>query len=312
MNQQEQIARWQERLEDTFLSDIPEGERLSEIIEYEKDYGGYINEKLRGYRVLTDSFFNFYLDTIRSANIWLSKNSLPQNWSNYLRTLLFYVTIFKSFRAAENLLLCGYPLDGYSLLRDLKDRALFLGAIINGSTTLLAIEGLQKYKDGKSLSKSEHEDIRKERKKEQRRVLQIMTGKKSGLENEHLKELTRWTRMFHEEVHGSRYTYLTGGGGWLRGVEPLYIAPHPMDKQIGMYANRSNEIGWMLLRTLPFLQPTPHAFGEDWIVKWNILDESFRFMVEALDRAGKKIAQAIIVLVDTKFLFAPDNCYSEK
>ena len=114
--------------------------------------------------------------------------------------------------------------------------------------------------------------------------------------------------MFHIEVHGSRFTYAFEGKPWLTESAPLPVAPRPDANSASMYLNRSNELGWMHLRLMPMLQIHAGAFGAEWTLKWNILDESFRFAVESLTKdLGKPIGAAISHLVDTCFAFHPES-----
>jgi hypothetical protein len=76
-----------------------------------------------------------------------------------------------------------------------------------------------------------------------------------------------------------------------------------------MYVNRVAEVAWMVLRTYPLLQLAPGSFGQEWHRKWDILDDSFRVYVGALARLGKKVADAVIALIDSKFDFSPGTTY---
>ncbi len=49
---------------------------------------------------------------------------------------------FRNFRAAEVTKNNGYPLDGFALLRDLKDRAIHFGAVVLGAAHILALHGV--------------------------------------------------------------------------------------------------------------------------------------------------------------------------
>jgi hypothetical protein len=106
-----------------------------------------------------------------------------------------------------------------------------------------------------------------------------------------------WEKMFHEEVHGSKFTLADTGFDWLKGEKPLYIEPVPTEDAIAMYVNRASEIGWLITRMLPFLQLDVNAFGNDWKTKYIVLDESFEIMNQGLEKLGKKIATAFIYFV---------------
>jgi hypothetical protein len=116
--------------------------------------------------------------------------------------------------------------------------------------------------------------------------------------------------MFNEEVHGSHLTQAHTLRR-LRSGAPL-MGPQYDELPAAMYANRCSEASWMMLRTIPILQLGPRAFGDEWARKWHILDDSFREMVLSLERLGKPIARAIVVLVDTKLAFNPDWFYQER
>lgn len=307
------VAEWQKRLEDTFSTDNIIGKRLMTIINMEKAYGQCVVQKFRGYRVLTDSFFDFYMETLQVASDWLQVHDISHDAPSYPTVFLLYVVNFRSLRAVENLFLCGYPIDGYALLRDVKDRAIFIGAIMNRLSSFNALYiGKRATGEGtEPFTRKEYEKIREQRKKEEHVVLNQMLRSKSGLSKEHVTEIRQWEQLFHEEVHGSRFTYFMEGGPWLKGERNLLLGPLPKDSTISMYINRSNEICWMLLRTLPFLQLKPGAFGKDWARKWVILDDSFRFAEESLGKMNKKIAWAVIELIEQKFRFSPEETYFE-
>lgn len=302
------VAEWQSRLEKYFKVDGIVGGHLIDILDMESAYGKYVIGKFHGHLVLMDSFYSFFIETLRTAVEFANAKGIPKECPYYRFILLYYVTIFRSFRAAENLLNRGYPLDGYALLRDIKDCAIFLGALARGRTSFSKLLGEPK---SGNITEEEYHRIKIERKKEERRILDETIRKKSGLPPQVQKELETWENLFHEEIHGSKLTF-TEGMDWLLGKRPLSLGPIPNDKSAAMYMNRASEIGWLTVRTLPFLQLEPNAFGRQWTEKREVLDESFRLMVESLGKLGKEIGKAFIQLVDIKFSF-PDNLhYHEK
>ena len=202
-------------------------------------------------------------------------------------------------------MLKGYPLDGYALLRDLKYRCIFLAGIAHNITSVSALFGIQGLE---SATIEEWPKIKKRRKKEEGRILSKMIRKDSGLSEEIRKELDRWEQMFHEQVHGSKFTFFLEGGDWMVGKGPISIGPLPNEKSMAMYMNRAAEIGWMLTRLLPFLQPAQNAFSAEWRGRYNILDDSFRVMVQSLSDIGKKVADAFMFFIDKKFAF-PETFY---
>jgi hypothetical protein len=223
--------------------------------------------------------------------------------------LWIFSTVFRKFRAAENLLLCGYSLSGYGLLRDLKDQAIILGAIGNNITTYPKVSGVQQNEEEIKSELTKLHDIKRRRKKEEKKVFNQMLRSESGLPKDCRQELELWENLFHVEVHGSRLSIAYEFEDWIKGKTHLPIIPKPTLDKVSMYLNRSNEIGWMVLRTLPLLQLSAGAFGPEWSKKWNVLDDSFRGAVERLEQAGEKIASAIIYLIESKFSFQPEETY---
>ena len=302
------IGEWQRRIGENFTIDGLIGGHLCEIIGKEKEYGVFFAETFHGQSALIDSFQSFYVETIRSTERWINENCWPKNSTNYVPVYLYYITNFKSFRACENLLLRGYPLDGYALLRDLKDRAIFLGAIAKNVTTLPRIYG---YETIKEASEEAWKRSRKEREREQKKVLSKMIRQNSGLPENTRILLQKWEQLFNEEVHGSRLTFMSEFDDLIKGKGPVSIGPTPKINPMAMYMNRASEIGWLFTRLLPFLQPVKMAFGESWATRQKILDDSFRFMVEGLSKLGKDFIEAFIYFVDSNFCFYDTLYYSE-
>lgn len=320
------ISEWQKRLEKTFIGpNNIVGERVMQVIDGETAYKETVVNKYIGHRFLSDSFFDFYMETLGLATDWVQKNGYPKNAGNYSMLFFRHVATFRNLRAAENVSVLGYPLDGLSLLRNVKDQAIFLGAIANGFTTLYALWGYSKKED---MKKTRPEDIksgipimqieqfaelRKKAKKEEDRIFDIMLRKKSGLYGDHIKELSQWEDLFNIEIHGSRFTYAFEMVNWFMGVKSPSLVPQFEEPQIAMYMNRVNEIEWLILRTLPFMQLDSFAFGKEWAKKWKILDESFYIIFERLWSQNKNsIALAIIELAENKFRFSPELLYFEK
>lgn len=303
------VEQWLKRLEDNFSSNGIVGEHLFEIFDLEKKCGESFVNTYHGQSVLIDSFQSFYIETIRSAYRWIAQNGWPKGSDHYSTILVSYVVNFRSFRACENLLMKGYPLDGYALLRDLKDRAVFLGAIANNITTFRKI--YYGYANDGTDTEKLWKKQKNERKKEESRVFGRMLREDSGLPEKVIIELRKWEQLFHEEVHSSRMSFVYELREWLRNNVPPSLGPTPIEDPMAMYMNRAVEIGWMLVKLLPFIQPTENAFGARWKERQEILDDSFRIMELGLSHVGKKIADAFICFVEKKFSFPRDFCYFE-
>ena len=156
------VDEWQKRLKDTFSVGEITGGALLEVINAESDYTTFITTRFRGHLILMDSFGAFSLETLRLAEAQYRSGSIgKQKW--YPRLLLEEVMNFKRVRAAENLLLRGYPSTGYGLLRDLKDRAAFIAGIAKGYTTIERLHGLVDVRGKTSLTQDDMETIHRSR-----------------------------------------------------------------------------------------------------------------------------------------------------
>jgi hypothetical protein len=168
--------------------------------------------------------------------------------------------------------------------------------------------------DGQTLTEDNLSQITNLRIQEERRVWSLLLRKDSGLPQEVIKELSIWERMFHEEVHGSKFSLGADVMRWFRGQGEPSIGPTPPtlnDTSWSNYMNRAAEIGWLVVRLLPYLQPAQNAFGEDWRKKHDILDDSFRFSEQSLCKECKEIGEAFTKFVDEKFSFKKPFHYFE-
>lgn len=298
-----------DRLDKVFSSEGIIGARLIPILEKERQNEEIAEAKFRGFRWLTDSFFDFYLETIKAAEVCCLSKGLPQQLSCYPSVFLKFVVNFWSFRAGDVLYRNGYPLDGYALLRDLKDQAIAFAAIHAGISSYRALEGVAPEENA---SETDLEKMRQRRMAEERRVMKLFFGQPSGLSEEVRGHLDGWNSLFHLEVHGSRLTFYSSGGDWLSGRTRLPLVPSPSQDDMVMYVNRGLEIQWMFVRLLPFLQTIPDAFGSAWAGKWTVLDETYRIFIERLSQNNQKPHfQAFIDFIDAKFPNSASISYAE-
>jgi len=300
---------WQERLERVFLQDGIVGGHLIPVLHAESEYGKFVASHFHGQLVLSDSFQAFFIDTLRLAEARYRESSLFPALQWYAYLLLLELSNFRTIRAAEILFVHGRAGQGYGLLRDLKDRAMLLGAVGNRYTTLMAISGVDGGTGKSNDFLARIATIKKRRKKTEDQALSMMTGPKSGLSPNITQCLRKWEEFFHLEVHGARLTSIFEDVGWKMGRELLPILPKPNIDSLANYMNRFCEVSWMVLRSFPILQLKPQDFGIEWAEKWRILDESFLVMADELRKLGKEIAAAIMELVSKKFAFGPDAVY---
>lgn len=308
----------QNELEDKFYGGSPPsvgGERLGPVIDGERAYGEYLVHTFHGYGILINCFFDFFIETMILASKGAFAGQLPNNDKYYALLYVLIFSSFRNFRAAETTMNNGYPLDGYALLRDLKDRAIHLGAIANEFTTANDLFGVNGNDEKRSRTKEDSAEVHnKKGQKEKARVTRLMIGAESGLPEEVMRWLKVWRDLFHLEVHGSRLTYFEDFRTlFIKKQLPSFApGPHENNSDLSMYLNRSTEIGWMFHRVFPYLQLKPRSFGEEWASKWELLDHAFCLQVKSLDEMGKPIGKAFIRLIETKFAFTPDTAYRNK
>jgi hypothetical protein len=307
-------GEWQQRLEDNFsYRGVVGGRLLPLVMEQERLCGAQFIRTFHGHRILTDSFLDFFAQTLDSTAALRYQIGWPQDTPYYVPCLLAFVTQFRGMRAAEILSVNGYPLDGYALQRNLKDQAIFIGSVVSGISSFPALYGLKRTAGSKQpWSKEDHERVFRDRLDEETRVLDHTIGKRSGLAEEHINALGHWNRLFNVQVHGARLASMREADAWVMNKKSFSVGPRIDNDGSAMYMNRSNEVAWMMLRTLPFLQFEDRPFDQSWREKWAVLDESLRVAIEGRGNLGKKIAPAFIAMIDSRFATSPASRYIER
>jgi len=295
---------WQKRLEDTFTVNGLIGGHLIEVHERERRIGTQLVNAFRGQNVLIDSFQSFFVETLNLVLEEIAEQGWPKS-ENYALTFAYFNTIFRRYRAAEVLYYSGYPLEGYSLFRDIKDRALLLCGVLHSVTTLPHVMGMLPVFDD---TPEGHKKATRVRKDEENRITKLICGTDSGLPPSVAAELKFWDDLFHYELHGARLS-IAHELALLRGGMTNRVGPTFHQQAFTVYMNRAAELGWLILRLMPYLQMSNRAFGEEWHRKHEVLDDSFRRMVQSLSNLGKPIGDAFVTLVETKFSFGPDLKY---
>jgi hypothetical protein len=323
------IDQRQKRLKENFRVNGVVGGGLRQIFAQEEACSEHFIKTFPRRCVVANSFQGFFLETVQKSREWVTVHGWPVEAPNYQPVLFYYVFTFRRFRECENLLLKGYPFEGLALLRDLKDQAILICAMAHNITTFPRLFGcaeddVLKNKEQKS-SQRERETgqekvpeylirfrkDRKNRKKEERCIKERILGKNSGFPEDILVELSLWEDLFNEAVHGSRQSFVVENDLWSRGFPPASIGPIPSDSAFLWYGLRASEVAWLLTRLLPFLEPSQDSFGPDWHRRYSILDDEFRYELNEFVRAGKKIGEAFIALVDEKFSFKQPFHYFE-
>ena len=85
------------------------GPYLRPVLVREQDYRSYVEGTFHGSIVLTHCFLSFYRETLSTAEARWRELLVTLDVPWYMPLLLLHSANFTTFRAAENLLLCGYP-----------------------------------------------------------------------------------------------------------------------------------------------------------------------------------------------------------
>lgn len=301
----DELRAWQRRLTEAF--DITDGSNatLRMLSDVEARFGDYVAQNYAGHRALWASFMTFFMETLDRAARSYAAFDTAKRAPHHPTVFVDAVTHFRSFRAADALLYAGYPLDGYALLRDLKDEAVFLGALSSGSTNYRRLRGF-----GQDAALPERSIQTRLRKKEESRLLHEFFSDSGGVDAILAAEARRWSDSFHREVHGSRFTAVDVSRWFLDG-NPLEFAPVPRRETIGPYVSAFPVVGWMFLRCLPFLQLPGKRFDEDWERDWRLLDTSFRWMLSTWDESRAPTGTALTSLIEVRLPFDPTIEYFE-
>lgn len=253
--------------------------------------------EMKGYLALSDAFKCFFLETAESLNTQVKGNINKPLTEFYALFVPRLAHSFQTMCGAERVAIQGYPLHGYTLLRNTFDTAVLASAALQRLTDFYSIEGIE---PGKGIDPVR---MRRLRKATEQKVREQMTGSKSGLSQATITELSMWDSLFDYETHGGRLS-LSSAANWMRGIEPLPILPKYNQRSFAMFVNRYCEVAWMVHRLVPLVQPPSVLLSDSWGEKWAILDESFELMVHALtEENGKPIGAAIVEFVKAKFPF---------
>lgn len=276
--------------------------RLGVLDNAQQEHKQEVN-KLRGFVALSSAFKCFFQETVELINTECRPKIQGQMSEFYALFVPRLVHAFQSLCGAEVLATTGYPYLAFTLLRNVYDNTILTSAALQKITDFYSIEGVEPGKpfDPKSVmalrKKTEYETCKK------------MTGTLSGLAQKIVEQIIKIDTLYDYEVHGGRLT-MTQSMGWMKGVEPLSIMPKYTDQQFSMFMNRFCEVGWMVHRLIPTMQPTGILITGDWAEKWKVIDESFYLTVVSLTaQFGKPVGDAVVELVNVKFPLAADSAF---
>ena len=303
------IKAWQDEMFRAFSVDgMIGGAVLIPLFDQEQKAGANFIDKMKGHRILTDCFLDFFGGSFLSVANATQTRGWP-NLPNYSIVFLMFQTVFRTLRAAEIVSLSGYFYQAYSQLRSVKDQAVALTAVANEYETIANLFGVPNELD----KKLDHSVIIKNRMAAEKKAEAFVFGVRSGLSTNAIAEIVGWNQMFNWEAHRGLMTFYDGMEGLIVRKDPSALALIPPETEMAtaMFMNRSNEVSWMILRLLPFLQTEQFVFGGEWISRWKLLDRSFRMMLDGLSEMGKTHAAPFIEMIDAKFNFDPSNRFRE-
>lgn len=258
--------------------------------------------QFKGYLALSDAFKSFGIESFNLLNDAKSKIKKPLS-EFYPIFLPQLVHAFQTMCGAERAALKGYPLHAYTLLRNNFDNVVLTSGGLQKIADLYSIQGLEPRKqfDPKSFAKL--------RRTTESLVRDVMTGANSGLPQDVIDELKTWDTLFDWETHGARLS-LVRAMEWMKGNGELPYLPSFRKDDFVMFMNRYCEVGWMVHRLFPAMQPLDAPFPQEWKDKWRIIDESFALAVQSLSQElGKKIGDVMAVFVKAKFPFSAETVF---
>ncbi len=302
------VKAWIDRLRSEFSFEGKVGGQITSVLQAEQEHRKYVSATFHGQEVLTDAFQGFYFETIQLVAEIARERGWPEKAPYYGPILVQFVCLFRNYRACQISYERGYAMSGYASLRDVKDQACFLAAIAHNVTTFAKVWGIggTDCTDPAERKKQVHATMA-----EQSRVLKWAMRSASGLDDAVVEELDGWEGLFHTELHGSRLSQSVATGDWVKHGTFPPLVPTVRENELAHYMCRAAEIGWMLTRLLPYLQPFKNAFGGEWRRRQRLLDDSFRFMQAQLAAMGKPIGEAFTRFVDAKLAFPEPLYYRE-
>lgn len=294
------VDSWMQKLDKNFSYYGYVGGNLLPLINEENRYKEKCVKKWHGANFLSESFQGFFLETL---NIVESKRQLFKYTSDFNVVVAFFWVLFKKIRACEILFLHGYSMDAFALLRPLSEHTAYVHSVVFNK---YKIDDFISFSLNKTDSPENYERLKQTMSVMNDSIKAFFTDK---LNDDERYQLEKWRNFFHSEIHGYSLSFF-------HQIEVMYytssdIKSLQQDRDIH-FLNRVLEIYWMIVKMLPFLQYEPNCFGAEWMGRLKILDQCFRENELALADIGKDIAKVIISLIDKKFTFPDDMCFTWK
>lgn len=268
MRSEEEVAKWQRRLEAAFTGPRGiHGERLLDLEQHESEHKTKSVATLSGFVRLMDAFFDFSIQTFSEAFKYQDEFDLID--------VSTFVAMFRRFRSSYNIFWDGYYFDAASHLRGVYENILRYGAFHNGyiSKSLLWIRPNPKEDPEEFRKRSRQEDLKIERS-----IRAKMVGSKSGLDIDTQERFATFIRILHHHVHRSHTTSLFLLEDALTHEEGLSIGPRFDFEKATHYGNIAGFLAWCYIRLLSTLMKR-ELFTDDWRTRFRVLDESISFTI---------------------------------
>ena len=135
------VGAWQKRLGDSFTTNGLVAARVQILLDAETEHAAIYATKFSGQMTIGECFKDFVLETFELVSRVVAMQRKVIVTHHYADFVGRHAMNFRGLRAAELLCHSGYPLQGYSLLRNLFEQAVLMSAIMLSLTTIEAIEG---------------------------------------------------------------------------------------------------------------------------------------------------------------------------
>lgn len=255
-------------------------------------------EQYKGYGALATAFVEFFLETVAAYNREMQPRVTAMVTAEHVLLVERLVHGFLTLRAAQLVAHRGYPLQAFTLLRNVSDDCVLTSGAMQGLTTFEELSGIKPEEPFDKTS------MLKNRRNTERKVRSKMDGADGGLSAETLKWLRMLDEMYDWETHGGRLTSAYNMD-WLKGHAPLAIVPKFREQPAALFMNRFCEVAWMVHRLLPLIQLAAQPLSQTWGEKWRVVDSSFDLLVTSLAKDLNKPAfTAVRDFVTTKFPFS--------
>jgi len=295
------IGAWQDRLAENFTTKGVVGGSLLKLTGRESAAGHAFSQKYIGHRYLSDCSQSFAFDTLELTPPE-SVATAQRKLEGFPIVYLEFLMIFRRVRAAHIASINGYPGPAHVMLRDVKDRSIFLSAVFQEHVTYTELMGITKHEPKNLDTKALNEYRRRKRMRLEKHLIEKYLTANPEFDSETTFELKRWNDLFNWETHGSFLSQSNSMLAWVKGEAYPQLVETGVPDSDAMMMNRFNEATWLFHRLLPNLQHG-NGFGEEWSQRWRVLDDSFWQMQESLGSMGKKIGRAFVTFIDKKFPF---------